>query len=71
MNCPSCGTDTYTKETRRPSGQRFTRRRRECPSCGERFTTKEIPAQDLKIILKEVQRLRKAYEARTAAGVGA
>ena len=67
MNCPNCGTDTYTKETRRPANMRYTRRRRSCPSCGCRFTTKEIPAEEFKILMQEIKRLRKAYQATAGA----
>ena len=40
MNCPRCDSSTKTLETRRvPDGT--VRRRRECTSCGHRFTTYE------------------------------
>ena len=40
MNCSRCESPTKTLETRRvPDGA--VRRRRECPSCGHRFTTYE------------------------------
>ena len=40
MNCSHCDSPTKTLETRRvPDGA--VRRRRECPSCGHRFTTYE------------------------------
>jgi transcriptional repressor NrdR len=40
VNCPRCDSPTKTLETRRvPDGA--TRRRRECSSCGHRFTTYE------------------------------
>ena len=40
MNCSRCDSQTKTLETRRvPDGA--VRRRRECPSCGHRFTTYE------------------------------
>ena len=41
MDCPSCGTQTRTLETRRADGGAAVRRRRRCPGCGERFTTFE------------------------------
>lgn len=41
MDCPACGQQTKTLETRRADGGAATRRRRECPGCGERFTTFE------------------------------
>jgi transcriptional repressor NrdR len=40
MDCPACGAHTKTLETRRADGGAV-RRRRECPDCGERFTTFE------------------------------
>ena len=41
INCPDCQTPTITLYSR-PQG-RVTFRRRQCPKCGGRFTTKEIP----------------------------
>jgi transcriptional repressor NrdR len=41
MDCPGCGTQTKTLETRRADGGAAVRRRRSCPGCGERFTTFE------------------------------
>jgi transcriptional repressor NrdR len=41
MDCPDCGTQTKTLETRRAEGGGAVRRRRHCPGCGERFTTFE------------------------------
>ena len=41
MDCPACGQQTRTLETRRADGGAAVRRRRSCPSCGERFTTFE------------------------------
>jgi transcriptional repressor NrdR len=41
MDCPACGQQTRTLETRRADGGAATRRRRECSGCGERFTTFE------------------------------
>ena len=41
MDCPACGQQTRTLETRRADGGAAVRRRRECPGCGERFTTFE------------------------------
>jgi transcriptional repressor NrdR len=41
MDCPACGQQTRTLETRRADGGVAVRRRRECPGCGERFTTFE------------------------------
>ena len=45
MMCPKCDNKrTYIIETRE-NGDYSTRRRRECPSCGYRFTTFERAAQ--------------------------
>lgn len=42
MQCPYCDeTDSSVVETRFNRGENVTRRRRECNSCGERFTTYE------------------------------
>jgi transcriptional repressor NrdR len=41
VDCPACGQQTRTLETRRADGGAATRRRRECTGCGERFTTFE------------------------------
>ena len=39
--CPSCNASTRVAETRSAERGRALRRRRHCPSCGERFTTFE------------------------------
>jgi transcriptional repressor NrdR len=41
MDCPSCTAATRVAETRSAEGGAALRRRRHCPSCGERFTTFE------------------------------
>ena len=41
MDCPRCSVQTSVLETRRADGGGAVRRRRACPSCGERFTTFE------------------------------
>jgi transcriptional repressor NrdR len=41
VNCPHCQAGTRVVETRSADGGAVLRRRRECPSCGERFTTYE------------------------------
>ena len=41
MDCPHCQAGTRVVETRSADGGTALRRRRECPSCGERFTTYE------------------------------
>lgn len=42
MNCPSCGKPESKVIDSRPSDKSSIRRRRECLSCGKRFTTYEI-----------------------------
>lgn len=42
MRCPFCGhADTNVKDSRPADESAAIRRRRECPGCGERFTTFE------------------------------
>jgi transcriptional repressor NrdR len=41
MTCPDCDRPTRVLESRRADGGASTRRRRECPACGRRFTTYE------------------------------
>jgi transcriptional repressor NrdR len=56
VNCPRCDSTTKTLETRRvPDGA--VRRRRECSSCGHRFTTYEraVP-ETLEVIKRDSNR---------------
>lgn len=51
MNCPRCDSPTKTLETRRvPDGA--VRRRRECTSCGHRFTTYERAVPEVLEVIK-------------------
>ncbi len=51
MHCPHCDSSTKTLETRRvPDGA--VRRRRECPSCGHRFTTYERAVPEVLEVVK-------------------
>ena len=51
MNCPRCDSPTKTLETRRvPDGA--VRRRRECASCGHRFTTYERAVREAIVVVK-------------------
>lgn len=51
MNCPHCEFSTKTLETRRvPDGA--VRRRRECSSCGHRFTTYERAVPEVLEVVK-------------------
>lgn len=59
MDCPSCGTQTRTLETRRAEGGGAVRRRRRCPGCGERFTTFERrEAEPLHVLKRNGSRQR-------------
>lgn len=51
MKCPFCGFDNSRVIDSRPTEDRK-RRRRECLSCGKRFTTYEIVEQPLRIVVK-------------------
>ena len=51
MKCPYCGFEDSKVIDSRPSDERK-RRRRECLSCGKRFTTYEIVEQPLRIVIK-------------------
>lgn len=51
MNCPFCGAKDTRVCNSRASENRI-RRRRECTSCGKRFTTYEVPEQPLLMVKK-------------------
>ncbi len=55
MLCPYCkGNDTSVLESRESEDGEVTRRRRECQSCGKRFTTYErVEIIDLKVVKKD------------------
>lgn len=53
MNCPFCGTvDTKVVDSRVANDGMQVRRRRECPSCGERFTTYEVIEMNMPRVIK-------------------
>ena len=53
MKCPFCGADdTRVADSRLTQDGAQVRRRRECPSCGERFTTFETAELQLPRIIK-------------------
>lgn len=57
MVCPSCNGTTRVLESRRADDGRATRRRRECPACGRRFTTFErIERGPLYVIKRDGER---------------
>ncbi len=53
MKCPFCGTpDTRVVDSRLATESAQVRRRRECVSCGTRFTTYESPILNMPIVIK-------------------
>ncbi len=58
MRCPFCGNeDTQVKDSRPTDDNSAIRRRRQCPSCGARFTTFErVQLRDLMVIKSNGQR---------------
>lgn len=52
MDCPDCGADTKTIESR---GGPTRRRVRECPA-GHRFSTEELPRETVKLLRAAAQR---------------
>ncbi len=53
MNCPYCEeTDTKVIDSRPTDEGKAIRRRRECPSCGKRFTTYEKAEEMLFMVIK-------------------
>jgi transcriptional repressor NrdR len=52
VTCPSCRTQTRVLESRRAPDGDSVRRRRECPSCGRRFTTFERRGPEPAYVIK-------------------
>jgi transcriptional repressor NrdR len=52
VNCPRCDSPTSTLETRKSEGGAALRRRRECTSCGHRFTTYERAVPEVLEVIK-------------------
>lgn len=52
MKCPFCGFDKTTVIDSRPSEGKK-RRRRECPQCGNRFTTYEVVEKPILMVIKK------------------
>jgi transcriptional repressor NrdR len=52
VNCPRCDSSTKTLETRKADGGAALRRRRECVSCGHRFTTYERAVPEILEVIK-------------------
>lgn len=59
MKCPFCGcNDTQVKDSRNTDDDTAIRRRRECPECGQRFTTFEhVQLRDLMVVKKNGERV--------------
>ncbi|MBR4106406.1 MAG: transcriptional repressor NrdR [Alphaproteobacteria bacterium] len=59
MKCPFCGSaDTQVKDSRNTDDDTAVRRRRECPECGQRFTTFEhVQLRDLMVVKKNGERV--------------
>lgn len=59
MKCPFCGcNDTQVKDSRNADDDTAVRRRRECPDCGQRFTTFEhVQLRDLMVVKRNGERV--------------
>ena len=59
MKCPFCGcNDTIVKDSRNADDDTAVRRRRECPECGQRFTTFEhVQLRDLTVVKKNGEKV--------------
>jgi transcriptional repressor NrdR len=57
MKCPFCGFgDSRVVDSRDIEGGESIRRRRECPSCGQRFSTYERLALSLQVVKRDGRR---------------
>lgn len=62
MHCPYCShTDTKVIDSRLISEGTQTRRRRECPSCGDRFTTFETAELLMPKVIKSRNNMREPF----------
>ncbi len=59
MNCPFCShADTQVKDSRPTEDGQTIRRRRSCPSCGQRFTTVErVSLRELTVVKSDGRRV--------------
>ncbi len=59
MNCPFCShADTQVKDSRPTEDGQAIRRRRSCPSCGQRFTTVErVSLRELTVVKSDGRRV--------------
>ena len=70
MNCPFCGTeDTKVVDSRVANDGTQVRRRRECPSCTERFTTYEVVEMTMPRIIKRDGNRERFDEVKIRAGM--
>ena len=69
MNCPSCSSITRVLESRRAEDGTATRRRRECPACGRRFTTFERRERDPLYVIKRDGERQRFDRAKLAGGL--
>src|SRR5690606_991531 len=70
MHCPFCGhEETKVTDSRLAGGGVQVRRRRECLSCGERFTTFESPELVMPLVVKTDHRRVPFDEAKLRAGM--
>lgn len=70
MHCPFCGhEDTKVSDSRLASEGRQVRRRRECLSCGERFTTFETAELVMPQVIKNDRTRQPFDEAKLRAGI--
>ena len=62
MHCPYCShTDTKVIDSRLIAEGTQTRRRRECPSCGDRFTTFETAELLMPKVIKSINNMREPF----------
>ncbi len=69
MVCPSCNGITRVLESRRAEDGAATRRRRECPACGRRFTTFERREREPLFALKRDGKRQRFDRAKLAGGL--
>src|SRR5262245_49304123 len=70
MHCPFCGhEETKVTDSRLAGGGAQIRRRRECLSCGERFTTFETAELVMPLVVKSDQRRVPFDEAKLRSGM--
>lgn len=64
MNCPRCHSHRgQVTDSREDDVNHTIRRRRRCPSCGHRWTTYEVTAEDQAMLLERDRRVRTAVDA--------